>query len=444
MSKGLITVGARLTGCPFWVYYFLRVALLKRVTLEMKINQLKLKNFRGFQEISIDFQPHFNIIIGDNSCGKTAALEGLAIAVASFFLGIDGISSRDIQSDDCRLVNYKNHIEPQFPVQVECWGILAGESLAWLRERKGKHNKTTVVKAKNIKAVAQKIQDEVRAGKNIDLPIIAYYSTNRLWVNSKETSFVAKGSRFRGYYNGLNPTSNNVLFTQWFKGKELVALQQGTEPVELKVVRNAVSRCISECQKLYFDLNEDALMLAFKDGRILPFKQISDGVRNLLAMVADIAFRCISLNPHLGQTAASDSEGMILIDELDLHLHPAKQQKIIFDLKTTFPNIQFITTTHSPLILSTVADNVITLKDNQAYRTEHTYGRDVNNVLKLTMGTLPRFEPVQKELDKYLILIDEGNGKSEEALILRKNLEVNLGIEDPELIKADVLINFVE
>jgi len=107
LSKELITVGARLTGCPFWVYYFLRVALLKRVTLEMKINQLK--NFRGFQEISIDFQPHFNIIIGDNSCGKTAALEGLAIAVASFFLGIDGISSRDIQSRAKKnLTGFKN------------------------------------------------------------------------------------------------------------------------------------------------------------------------------------------------------------------------------------------------------------------------------------------------------------------------------------------------
>jgi predicted ATP-binding protein involved in virulence len=410
----------------------------------MKINKLKLKNFRGFQEITIDFQPHFNIIIGDNGCGKTAVLEGLSIAAASFFLGIDGINSRNIQSDDCRLVNYKEHIEPQFPVQVECWGAIACESLVWLRERKGSNNKTTIVKAKNIKALAQKIQDEIRAGKNINLPVIAYYFTNRLWINGKESGFVAKGSRFRGYYNGLNPTSNNILFTQWFKSKELMALQLGTEPVELKVVRNAVSCCISECQKLYFDLNEGVLMMAFKDGRILPFKQLSDGIKNLLAMVADIAFRCTSLNPHLGKKAAYDSEGVILIDELDLHLHPAKQQKVIFDLKTTFPKIQFITTTHSPLTLSTVADSVITLKDNQAYRTEHTYGRDVNNVLRLAMETLPRCESVQKELDNYLTLIEEGKGKSEEAVALRKTLEADLGIEEPELIKADVLINFVE
>jgi len=410
----------------------------------MKLNKLRLKNFRGFEEITIDFQPHFNIIIGENGCGKTAVLEGLSIAAASFFLGIDGVSSREIQSDDIHLSNYKDNIEPQFPVQVECWGEIASESLAWLRERKGSNNKTTVVKAKNIKTLAQQIQDKVRAGKNLNLPVIAYYSTNRLWINGKETSFVTKGSRFRGYYNGLNPTSNNVLFTQWFKGKELVALQQGKEPFELKVVRNAVSRCLSECQKLYFDLNEEALMMAFKDGRILPFKQLSDGVRNLLAMVADIAFRCTSLNPHLGQKAAFDTDGIVLIDELDLHLHPAKQQKVIFDLKTTFPKIQFIATTHSPLILSTVADNVISLTDNKAYRTDHTYGRDVNNVLRLAMGTNARVDSVQKELDKYFVLIEEGEGKSKTALALRKTLETNLGIEDPELVKADVLINFVE
>ncbi|OAD20659.1 ATP binding protein, partial [Candidatus Thiomargarita nelsonii] len=168
-------------------------------------------------------------------------------------------------------------------------------------------------------------------------------------------------------------------------------------------------------QKLYFDLNEEALMMAFKDGRILPFKQLSDGVRNLLAMVADIAFRCTSLNPHLGQKAAFDTDGIVLIDELDLHLHPAKQQKVIFDLKTTFPKIQFIATTHSPLILSTVADNVISLTDNKAYRTDHTYGRDVNNVLRLAMGTNARVDSVQKELDKYFVLIEEGEGKSKTA-----------------------------
>jgi len=294
----------------------------------MKINQLRLKNFRGFENISIDFQPHFNILIGDNGTGKTAVLESLSIAAASFFLGIDGINSRDIQHDDIRVVNYENHIEPQFPVQVECWAQMAGEKLAWLRERKGINNKTTVVNSKNIKQKAQQLQEQVRAGKNRNLPVIAYYSAERHWMNGKETGLVAKSSRIKGYDNGLNPTSNNRFFTQWFKGRELVALQQGKTPAELETVRKAVSCCISECQKLYFDLNEDALMMAFKDGRILPFKLLSDGVRNRLAMVADIAWRCTILNPHLGTRATSDTDGVVLIDEIDLHFHPAWQQKI--------------------------------------------------------------------------------------------------------------------
>jgi predicted ATP-binding protein involved in virulence len=409
----------------------------------MKINKLRLKNFRSFENLTIDFKPHFNIIIGDNGSGKTAVLEGLGIATAALIKGIDGVSGREIQTDDIRFINYKDNIAPQFPVQVECWGEIAGENLAWLSEQKALNSKTPSVKAKSINALAQQIQEKVRAEQPLDLPVLAYYSTERLWINDKETDFVAKDSRFKGYYNGLNPTSNNVFFTQWFKGQELLALQQENSPVELEVVRNAVSRCISECQTLYFDLNEEALMVRLKEGSVLPFKLLSDGVRNMLAIVADIAFRCVALNPHLGKQAACQSDGVVLIDEIDLHLHPAKQQQVILDLKNIFSKIQFIATTHSPVILSTVADNVITLKDNQAYRTNHTYGRDVNNVLKLAMGTLARLESVQKNVDNYLALIEEGSGKSEEALALRQTLEATVGIEDPELVKADVLINFV-
>lgn len=289
----------------------------------MKINKLRLKNFRAYQEIEVEFHPNFNIIIGGNGTGKTAILEGLTIATGSFFLGIDYAENRHIQNDDIRVTNSEYDINEQFPVEVEAWGEIEDDPLRWTRELTGPKNKTTYVKALDIKNKAKDIQDRIRAGEQVDLPIIVYYSTERLWKERLDTTSIS-GTRLKdGYYNGLKATSNNKFFTKWFEKEEIVVLQQRKDSIGLFVVRKAVSTCIENCNNIYFDYNRKELVMEFNDGRKLPFKYLSDGVRNMLAMVADIAFRCAMLNPHLKEDAAEKTTGVVLIDELDLHLHPA-------------------------------------------------------------------------------------------------------------------------
>jgi len=96
---------------------------------------------------------------------------------------------------------------------------------------------------------------------------------------------------------------------------------------------------------------------------VLPFTALSDGTRNYFAIVADIAFKCVTLNPHLKENALKETNGIILIDELDLHLHPDWQRRMIHSLKDIFPNVQFITTTHSPfLIQETALNQLVVLK----------------------------------------------------------------------------------
>jgi len=124
----------------------------------MKINKLRLKNFRAYEEIEIEFHEHFNIVIGVNGTGKTAVLEGLTIAIGSFFLGIDYAENRHIKSEDIRVVNTEYDINEQFPVEVEAWGEVNGEAASWLRELTGPRNKTTYVKAMNIKEMAKNMQ----------------------------------------------------------------------------------------------------------------------------------------------------------------------------------------------------------------------------------------------------------------------------------------------
>ncbi|MEO1655727.1 MAG: AAA family ATPase [Bacteroidota bacterium] len=276
----------------------------------MRIDKLRLKNFRAYEEIEMEFHPHFNIIIGSNGTGKTAVLEALNIAVGSFFLGIDYAETRHIKSEDIRVVNSEYDINEQFPVEVEAWGKLNEVDLHWLRELTGPKNKTTYVNAQEIKNAARDIQEEIRGGASIDLPVLAYYSTERLWKERLDTTKLS-GSRLKdGYYNGLKATSNNKFFTKWFEKEEIVVLQQKKDSAGLFVVRKAVSNCIDDCDNIYFDYNRRELVMEFRDGRKLPFKYLSDGVRNMLAMVADIAFRCSVLNPQFKEEAAQKTTEM--------------------------------------------------------------------------------------------------------------------------------------
>jgi predicted ATP-binding protein involved in virulence len=408
----------------------------------MVIDKLRIKNFRGFEELSVEFSPRFNVIIGDNGSGKTALLDGLAVAVSSFFLGIDGVTSRPIHRDDIRLANYENGAEYQLPTEVHCSGTIGSQKLAWSREMISAGGKTKLQKnAQAIKNSAQKLQKEVRDGKRVELPVIAYFPAGRIWESPKATSLVKKGSRLRGYDLAITPTANYQFLTEWFRTKELAALQNGQDLFELHLVRKAVSNCIDQCEKIYYDINSGALVMKLTSGIILPVSRLSDGVRNMMAVVSDIAYRCVTLNPHLGENAL-DSSGVVLIDELDLHLHPSWQEKIIGSLKDTFPNIQFISTTHSPLILRTVTyeDKIITLFDTGVDYISQVYGRDVDDILRYPMES-----PIKNpDLEDYFELIEMGEGKSDEAAKLRQKIERQSGPDYHEMARADVLLDFYE
>jgi predicted ATP-binding protein involved in virulence len=413
----------------------------------MKIQKMRLRNFRAYADMEIDFHPRFNVIIGNNGIGKTAILEALTVAIGSFFLGIDYAENRGIQPDDIRITNTEYDLNEQFPVEIEAWGTLDGQEISWLRELTGPKNKTTFAKATSIKNIAKDMQERVRAGEPVDLPVLAYYSTERLWKERKEhqESSKIKGSRLQdGYYNGLQATSNNKFFTRWFEKEETVVLQRRADSVGLEVVRNAVSKCIVGCSGIYFDFNRQELILEFIDGRKLPFQYLSDGVRNMLAMVADIALRCILLNPHQRLEVCNKAQGIVLIDELDLHLHPAWQGQVAKNLRETFPNLQFITSTHSPMILGSAEDSVITMHEGKAYNTVNTYGRTASDILKNAMQVPDRPPFIQTLLDDYFELIDRNEGSTEAGLEARKHLESIIGKDDPELARADILLNFKE
>lgn len=363
----------------------------------MKINNIKIQNFRGYESLDVDLNPNFNLIIGDNGSGKTAILEALTVAIGSFFLGIKGAISRGVYEKDIRIATFEHSEEYQFPVVVQAIGIVHNQTISWLRTLEGIENRTTSKQAKSIKDLSSKIDTMVRKGEVVNLPLLIYYATGRLFDVARDNDELSKekkrerqqiSSRFRAYDRSLEAKSTHRQFQKWFRGKELARIQKGVGDINLEVVKKTIIDCVPNSVNIYYEFDTDksqGLKVELGDGRILPFNSLSDGTRNFFAIIADMAYMCLTLNPHLKEKALKETEGVVLIDELDLHLHPDWQRKIINILRDTFPKVQFVVTTHSPfLIQETGQDQLIILKDNK--------------ILKITSASNLSIEDIAEEL----------------------------------------------
>lgn len=173
-------------------------------------------------------------------------------------------------------------------------------------------------------------------------------------------------------------------------------------------------------------------MITSNQGKILPFRMLSDGVRNMLAMVADIAYRAAVLNPQLEEQAASETPGIVLIDEIDLHLHPKWQRKVVNDLRKTFPKIQFIATTHSPFIIQSLKDGELINLDklDNPIEVEEYENKSIEDIGENVMGIeniqrSERYQEMMEVAEEYYRLLEESkNADSERIKQLKQKLDV--------------------
>lgn len=334
----------------------------------MRIDQLRVENFKGFTKREVTFHPEFNLVVGENGAGKTSVLDALAVAAGSWFLGLRGYDSRHIRPEDVRLAGHESEAtvtwEQQFPCIVEARGSAREQRLAWRRTIDGPGGRTTYREAREIKSLAEQTEHAVRDGEKIVLPLISYYGTGRLWDVPREQSKVrepAKGgpktqrSRLEGYRNSVDPRLSVSALVEWIAQQSWLAFQQGgRETSTFAAVREALVRNVQGARQLAFDVRLGEVIVRFDGGTEQPFMNLSDGQRCMLALVGDMAQKAASLNPHLGEQVLAETPGLVLIDELDLHLHPTWQRHVIEDLRTTFPRIQFICTTHSPFLIQSL------------------------------------------------------------------------------------------
>lgn len=426
----------------------------------MWLRKIKIVNYRCFKEAELDFDESVTLIVGKNGAGKTAILDAVAVSVSTFLLGIDGGVSRSILKDDAR---YEFHdlngtIDPQhqFPVSIESIGdCLDKQDVKWLRSLNSETGKTTVKDAGELTSIARSVQHQIMTGaKELVLPLISYYGTGRLYAQKKEKRNRDSLTEFKrqvGYVDCMAAESNEKLMLNWFQTQTLKSLQNQQKtgvlekPVLLKTVEKAICMSyerISGAQNvsIFFDLDTHRLVLEFEtaDGNARRFAmdEMSDGYKNTLSMIGDIAYRMAILNPTLGEHVLERTPGIVLIDEIDLHLHPQWQQTILSDLHAIFPGVQFIVTSHAPEVINSVSREQIRILDNgEIYLpVAQTYGRDANSILREVMKVSERPEDVKKRLDLFYAYMDEK--KYNEADRALKEIENIVGTTDPDIAGA--------
>ena len=446
----------------------------------MHITSIKIENFRCFKEMETTFEDDLTVFVAKNGQGKSTVLDAIKILLWPYVSGFDlgkqtneptGIEVCDI----LRKKTEAGNMEPVLPASISAKLTLHTRT-SFISDRRyrdsidrrtrTKDGQGTSELKKKAAALQKKIFSE-NLGQDIQLPIVAYYGTGRLWNMRKLMSDARDDnslSRTFGYRGCLDPSSTFKYFAEWYtqifksyRDAQIIALERNidnSEEIEkrripVKVVQRCINAVIADLtgwKDIRYSTQENALTLSHESLGELNVDQLSDGIRNIFAVVADIAYRCLLLNPALGENAAQETSGIVLIDEVDMHLHPAWQQTILSDLRKAFPRIQFIVTTHSPQVLSSIETRHIRMLENGCCVPceGSTYGAESSRILEEVFGISLRAKTASREaLDTYLALIQQGEHDSQQARDLRAQLDKWL-YGDPILDNADMLIRRAE
>ncbi|MGV0025670.1 AAA family ATPase [Phormidesmis priestleyi] len=413
----------------------------------MKVKRLTLRSFRGIDNLTLDFDPKVNVLIGNNGVGKSSVLECIAIFLSSL--------TRRIQTP--------NNFVPPFPKEQDISikrteakigiEILTDElEVLPLFMTIGDEGLVKIPDEalSKIDSFADFIYSQLKLNSKFSLPSAVYYRSDRvvseISLESLDDSWATQIDTYQKAITGEK--TDFASFFLWFKKVEDLENElrlnddHSYRDRQLEAVRKAIPEFLPGFSNLRVR-RSPLRMTVQKQGQELIINQLSDGEKCLLAMVGDLARRLAIANPGLPDPL--QGEGVVLIDEIELHLHPNWQRDIVPALTKTFPNCQFILTTHSPQVLGEIKGKVYRLKstsDGIIAESIQTYGRDSSEILEDEMEADRRSVKIKEGLMQLFRLIEDGN--LEAARELKRKMSEEIGDDESEFVKAEILIRRYE
>ncbi|HNV71222.1 MAG TPA: AAA family ATPase [Candidatus Ozemobacteraceae bacterium] len=417
-----------------------------------RIEHVEVRNFRCFDHLSVAFHKRLTVLVAPNGGGKTALLDLLALSLRPYLDNLQlKITKRIFRRQDVRQVlGPAGTMESVPQIFVQSKGLFSKHEVRWaLSSARGA---TTSLKGANDLQVAANtlFGQHLRSlgGEPAPVfPLFGYYGTGRLWAHRRQASAPKARAqkpldRPSGYDDCLSPDSRYEAFVDWFDrySHEAAKEHMTNDPSlhhpkdRLSAITQAVDLALepSGWKNMEWDFTLKTIFARHQRLGRLPVSSLSDGIRNMIGLVADIAHRAVRLNPQFGADAARRTPGIVLIDEVDMHLHPEWQQGVVSSLLNAFPEIQFIVTTHSPQVLTSLPKTVIRIL---AQNNEGAWCADMPEIsplaqesgdaLAFIMNTHPRpgMPEIEADLHAYEILARQGKSSSPEALAIKAKLE---------------------
>ena len=411
----------------------------------MILKKLQISNFKMFDDLSLDFEAGFNLILGDNGVGKTTILEAASVAISGFLAGMEDVSTRNIYKDDVRYRIVKdsngtpNKSYSNKPTEIESTLLYGGENYTWVRAKKDATGASrTSINPKDILKISREL---VNSTENRVLPLISYQSASRHWVTARSDANEKKRKQLHdrrcGYLGCLNRTANLQMIYDWCKQMEWNSVKTKRIPHNYEMFGRIISKFMNimndgtASEVLFHPIVEKLLYV--ENDEYKEIEDLSAGYQSILNLVIDLAYRMSILNPDAGERIA-EVEGIVLIDEIDSNLHPKWQWRIVDALTKTFPNVQFIAATHSPIIVSSCKNaHIISIdSDQKLYYISDSYAFSVNEIFKDMLGYYMRPAKVENLIEEFEKRMDRDQYR--EAKEILTELIGILGEEHPEVI----------
>lgn len=406
----------------------------------MILKKLHIYNFKLFEDIELQFKPGFNLILGDNGVGKTTILEAATVAASGFLAGMEDVTTRNIYKSDAhyKIIKDNNGIPNKsydYPTEIESTISYNGTDYTWSRI---KTNSRTSINPKDILKVSREL---INGTEDRILPVLSYQSASRQWVQARKDANEKKRKQLHnrrcGYLGCLDKTANLAVVNNWCAQMEWSALRMNNVSENYRQFGEIVSKFMSIMNdgiksKVIYQPNSETL-LYYENGEYKEIEDLSAGYQSILNLVLDLAYRMAILNPDEGENI-SKVEGIVFIDEIDSNLHPKWQWRIVEALTMTFPNVQFIAATHSPIIVSSCQNaSIISIDEKQHIRyIDDSYAFSVNEILRDMLGYYQRpakIEDLIEAFNKNMDRDEYGEAKNVLAELIRI-----LGEEHPEVI----------